>query len=363
MTDMNEIPIASAHRRGRGATSNRTGRFEPASSVRVDDGWNQQKVAVKKILTKVTIERPVRIITRNKSPDVPFDQSINAYRGCEHGCIYCFARPTHAFMNLSPGLDFETNLFAKPDAADLLENELCRPSYKCSPIAMGTNTDPYQPIEQRYRITRNVLKVLQSANHPVTITTKSASIVNDLDILANMAEKKLVSVGISVTTLNHRLSRKMEPRASTPRKRLDTIKTLSDAGVPTVAQFAPVIPGLNDSEMEEILEQAKQAGAVGAAYILLRLPLEVAGLFTEWLEEHYPDRAGKVLKLVQSTRGGKMNDSNFKQRMIGTGPYAAMINRRFALACRHLKLNKRKYDLRTDLFSVPERIGDQLDLF
>lgn len=266
-------------------------------------------------------------------------------------------------MNLSPGLDFESRLFAKPDAADLLENELRQPNYICRPIAMGTNTDPYQPIEQQYRITRNILKVLLAADHPVMITTKSASILNDLDILVPLAKKGLLSVGVSVTTLDPRLARKMEPRASTPVKRLKAIKTLSAAGIPTIAQVAPVIPALNDAEMEEILERATAAGATGAVYILLRLPGEVAELFADWLAEHYPDGASRILKLVRSTRDGKMYQPDFKQRMIGTGPYAAMINRRFQLACRHLKLNRRKYNLRTDLFRKPIRTGDQLDLF
>ncbi|MFN3502368.1 MAG: PA0069 family radical SAM protein, partial [Allorhizobium sp.] len=276
-------------RRGRAAGINPAGRFESQERVAFDDGWHTLE-DMPPFRTEVQVEKPRTVITRNDSPDIPFDRSINPYRGCEHGCIYCFARPTHSYMGLSAGLDFEAKLFAKPDAPRLLERELSKPGYKVKPIAIGTNTDPYQPIEREWRIMRQILEVLDKANHPVVIVTKSALILRDIDILKSMAERGLVKVGISVTTLDRKLSRTMEPRASTPAKRLEAIKTLSEAGIPVAVMMAPVIPALNDHEIERILDSGKAAGATEASYVLLRLPLEVSPLFRDWLLQHYPDR-------------------------------------------------------------------------
>jgi DNA repair photolyase len=345
-------PIVPDRRRGRGSETNRSGRFEPVERIDLDDGWETLE-DLPPLKTEVQIERPRRIITRNDSPDIGFNQSINPYRGCEHGCAYCFARPTHAFMGLSPGLDFETRLFAKPGAARLLERELSRPGYKPEVIAIGTNTDPYQPIERRYRIMREILSVLSAANHPVAILTKNALVTRDLDILAPMAERGLVKVGLSVTTLDRKLARAMEPRASTPAKRLDALRQLSDAGVPTGVMFAPVIPGLNEPEMERVLDAAKAQGVREAGYVLLRLALEVADLFKEFLQRHYPDRYAKVMSLVRSMRQGKDYDSSWGQRMSGVGPYAWQIGRRFEIACTRLGLNTARLKLRSDLFCSP----------
>jgi DNA repair photolyase len=308
-------------------------------------------------------EQARRIITRNESPDISFDRSINPYRGCEHGCAYCFARPTHAYMGLSPGLDFETKLFAKPNAAKLLEKELAKPGYEVRTMAIGTNTDPYQPIERRYRIMREILEVLDATSHPVGIVTKSALVVRDIDILSRMAERKLVKVALSVTTLDRRLARAMEPRAATPERRLDTLRLLSEAGVPTTVMVAPVIPALNESEIERILETAAAAGVREAGYVLLRLPLEVRDVFVEFLEREYPDRAKHVMSVIRSMRGGKDYDSAWGERMRGTGPYAWQIGRRFEMAAKRLGLNRDKLKLRTDLFVPPTAAGDQLDLF
>lgn len=353
--------VGADRRRGRGAKSNRSGRFEPLYKLDVDDGWGglEQLEALK---TDVREERARTIIARNQSPDISFDRSINAYRGCEHGCVYCFARPTHAFLGLSPGLDFETRLVAKTNAVDALERELSKPDYVPKVIAIGTNTDPYQPIERRYRITRRILQLLDKTNHPVGIVTKSASIVRDIDILAPMAERGLVKVALSVTTLDRKLARAMEPRASAPEKRLAALEMLAAAGVPTAVMVAPIIPALNDPEIETILARAAAAGVREAGYVLLRLPLEIADLFREWLEEHYPDRAKRVMSLVRSTRGGKDYQAEWGVRMRGRGPYAWQIGRRFELAAKRLKLNARKYDLRTDLFEPPVLKGEQLRL-
>jgi len=298
----------------------------------------------------VQLERPRRIITRNDSPDIGFNQSINPYRGCEHGCVYCFARPTHAFMGLSPGLDFETRLFAKPGAAKLLERELGRRGYEPETIAIGTNTDPYQPIERQYRIMREILSVLAEANHPVAILTKSALVTRDIDILAPMAERGLVKVGLSVTTLDRRLARTMEPRASTPARRLDALRRLSGAGIPTSVIFAPVIPGLNEPEMERVLDAARAQGVREAGYVMLRLTSEVADLFKEFIEREYPDRQGRIMSLIRSMRHGNDYDSSWGQRMSGTGPYAWQVGRRFEIACKRLGLNSERLKLRTDLF-------------
>jgi len=353
--------VANERRNGRGAVTNRSGRFEPVAYEPVDDGW-ESLTELEALATEVTEVPARRIITRNSSPDIGFDRSINPYRGCEHGCIYCFARPTHAFLGLSPGLDFETKLFAKTNAATALERELADPSYRPKTIAIGTNTDPYQPIERRYRIMRRILEVLSAANHPVGIVTKSALVLRDLDLLAPMAERGLVKVALSVTTLDRKLARAMEPRASTPDKRLEALARLVDAGIPTSVMVAPVIPGLTDMEMERILERSAAAGVTNAGYVLLRLPLEIGDLFTEWLKENCPDRAGRVLSLMRSTRGGKLYDAKWGERMTGEGPYAWMIGRRFELAAERLGLNKQSVELRTDLFTSPVLPGQQLRL-
>jgi DNA repair photolyase len=349
-------------RRGRGAVSNASGRFEPLSRFADDDGWNSLE-DLPPFRTEVTEERARSIITRNDSPDISFDRSINPYRGCEHGCVYCFARPTHAFMGLSPGLDFETRLFAKADAAALLEAELAKKSYKPRTIALGTNTDPYQPIERSRRITRGVLEVLERAGHPVGIVTKSALVTRDIDILARMAKRGLAKVALSVTTLDGTLARTLEPRAATPARRLAAIRQLSEAGIPTTVMVAPVIPAINDMEIERILDAAHEAGAREAGYVLLRLPLEISGLMREWLAEHRPEALNHVFSLVQSTRGGKDYDSRWGLRMSGTGPYAWMIGRRFEVAAARLGMNKERVKLRTDGFVRPREQGAQLALF
>ena len=348
-------------RRGRGAGTNRSGRFEPLAREPVDDGWESLE-ALPPLRTQVQEETARQIITRNQSPDISFDRSINPYRGCEHGCAYCFARPTHAYMGLSPGLDFETRLFAKPNAARLLEKELARPGYQVRTMAIGTNTDPYQPIERRYRIMREILEVLERTGHPVGIVTKSALVTRDIDILSRMASRGLVKVALSVTTLDRKLARAMEPRAATPERRLDALRQLSAAGVPTTVMVAPVIPALNESEIERVLEAAAAAGAREAGYVLLRLPLEVRDIFKEFLEREYPDRARHVMSVIRSMRGGKDYDSEWGKRMRGDGPYAWQIGRRFEMAARRLGLNRDKLRLRTDLFTAPGS-ARQLDLF
>jgi DNA repair photolyase len=353
--------IQPSRRNGRGAGSNRSGRYEPISYLPTDDGWGTLD-ELEALSTEVQEVPARRIITRNSSPDIGFDRSINPYRGCEHGCIYCFARPTHAFLGLSPGLDFETKLFAKTNAASALERELADPAYRPATIAIGTNTDPYQPIERRYRIMRRILEVLSAANHPVGIVTKSALILRDLDILRSMADRGLVRVALSVTTLDRKLARAMEPRASTPEKRVETLGRLAAAGVPTSVMVAPVIPALNDMKMERILERCAAAGVKGAGYVLLRLPLEIADLFTEWLKANCPDRASRVLSLMRQTRGGKLYDSNWGERMTGDGPYAWMIGRRFEIAAERLGFNKEKVELRTDIFTPPVLPGQQMRL-
>jgi DNA repair photolyase len=356
------VRIDPDRRRGRGAESNASGRFEPLARETIDDGWGSLD-RLPPFRTEVQEETPRKIITRNESPDISFDRSINPYRGCEHGCAYCFARPTHAYMGLSPGLDFETKLFAKPNAAKLLEKELAKPGYDVKTIAIGTNTDPYQPIERRYRIMREVLEVLDRTNHPVGIVTKSALVVRDIDILARMAERGLVKVALSVTTLDRRLVRAMEPRAATPERRLDTLRLLSAAGVPTTVMVAPVIPALNEAEIERILEAAAAVGVREAGYVLLRLPLEVKDVFKEFLAREDPDRAKHVMSVIRSMRGGKEYDAKWGERMRGSGPYAWQIGRRFEMAAKRLGLNQERRRLRTDLFVAPLMKGDQLDLF
>ncbi|MBN7704939.1 PA0069 family radical SAM protein [Brucella melitensis] len=354
------LRIDHARRRGRGAGINPSGRFEPTVRQEFDDGWAtlEELPAFK---TDVQIEKPRTIITRNDSLDISFDRSINPYRGCEHGCIYCFARPTHSYMGLSAGLDFETRLFAKPDAPRLLERELARPGYQPKTIAIGTNTDPYQPVEKKWRIMREILEVLEAANHPVGIVTKSALVVRDIDILSRMAEKGLAKVALSVTTLDAHLARTMEPRASTPSLRLQAIRRLTDAGIPASVMMGPVIPGINDHEIERILDAAYAQGAREAGYVLL--PLEVAPLFKDWLLRNYPDRYRHVMSLVRSMRDGKDYDAEWGKRMRGTGPYAWQIGHRFEIAARKLGFNTQRLRLRTDLFEPIQKGGKQLSLF
>ena len=351
-------------RAGRGAPENRTPtRFN--LPVREADGdWLDAREAQDgeppPLRTTVTVEHPRTIIAYNRSPDIGFDRSINAYRGCEHGCIYCFARPTHAFHDLSPGLDFESKLFAKPDAARLLRAELGKPGYRVRPIAMGTNTDPYQPIEAKWRITRSVLKVLAETRHPVTITTKSDRVLSDLDLLAGMGRQRLASVALSVTSLTPEISRTLEPRAPAARKRLAAVKRLAEAGVPTTVAIAPVVPGITDHELEAIVEAAAEAGAQGVFFLPVRLPYEVAPLFRAWLDEHFPERASKVMSIIREMRGGKDNDPNWFTRMQGFGPWAELLRSRFERAVKKHGLNQEKRPLRTDLFEPPQ--GPQLRL-
>lgn len=357
------LPVDTRRRRGRGAVSNRSGRFERLRAELFDDGWDSLE-DLPPFKVSVQEEKPRKIITRNESPDISFDRSINPYRGCEHGCAYCFARPTHAYMGYSPGLDFESQLFIKPNAAAMLERELADPKYRVKALAIGTNTDPYQPIEKRYRLMREILEVLDRTNHPVGIVTKSALVTRDIDILGSMAERGLVKVALSVTTLDRKLSRTLEPRAATPSKRLKALQELSDAGVPTSVMVAPVIPALNDMEIEKILDAAALAGVKEAGYILLRLPGEVADIFREWLLDNYPDRFRHVMNLLKTMRDGKAYDATWGRRMRGTGPYAWSIGRRFELAADRLGLNRGgRKRLRTDLFDPPVRAGQQLSLF
>ncbi len=356
-----ESKVDASLRRGRGACSNHTGRFEGAQRLSFDDGWESLS-DLERLRTTVQVEPARTIITRNDSPDISFDQSINAYRGCEHGCTYCYARPSHCYLGHSAGLDFETKLYAKTNAAELLEKELQKKSYVPKTIALGTNTDPYQPIERDHRITRQILEVLDRTNHPVAIVTKSALIVRDIDILARMAERGLAKVALSVTTLDRGLARSMEPRATTPAKRLEALRALSEAGIPTGVMVAPVIPALNDPEIESILDAAKDAGVSEAGYVLLRLPLELKDLFREWLEAEFPDRANRVLHLLQSMHGGKDYVAEFGQRQKGTGPYAQQIALRFRLALKRTGLNERRTRPRTDLFKPPVPDGGQLAL-
>jgi len=365
------IPIPP--KKGRAAVSNASGRFEALSHHCIDDGWltegegeEDDAFPLPRLKTEIIEEQAKKIISWNASPDLPFDRSINPYRGCEHGCIYCFARPTHAYHGLSPGLDFETRLFSKPGAARLLEAELRKPGYICKTLQLGANTDPYQPIERRLKLTRSILEVLSAFNHPVTITTKSDLVVRDLDILVPMAARGLVAVGLSVTTLDVKLSRQMEPRAPTPRKRLAVIRQLSDAGIPVRVMCAPIIPALNDWEMERILEAAADHGATGANYILLRLPHELRDLFREWLQRHVPLKTNHVLSLMKQSHQGSLYISGFGTRMKGSGKYADLIAKRYYLALKKYNLTGRtrdEYALDCSQFIVPLAKGDQLALF
>ena len=360
--DVPEVSVARELRRGRGTLSNASGRYEPIARIAFDDGW-QSLEDLPPFKTTVAVDSSRKVITRNDSPDLGFDRSINPYRGCEHGCVYCFARPTHAYLGLSPGLDFESKLFMKPDAPELLERELSEQNYSPRTIAIGTNTDPYQPIERRHEIMRRILEVLERAGHPVGIVTKSALVLRDLDILSRMAERNLVKVALSVTTLDPKLARTMEPRASTPTRRLEALRRLSAAGVPTSVMVAPVIPAINDMEIERILDAASVAGVKGAGYVILRLPLEVRDIFREWLMTNYPDRFRHVFKLIRDMRGGKDYDSTWGRRMKGSGPNAWMIGRRFEIACEKLGLNVSKARLTTEHFHSPRPGAVQLSLF
>jgi DNA repair photolyase len=357
-----DMPGIITPRKGRGAASNTSGRFETEQRVAFDDGWGPREPAP--LATTLTADATRTIIARNESPDIGFDRSINPYRGCEHGCIYCYARPSHAYLGLSPGLDFESRLFYKPDAAVLLAAELRKKGYVCRPIALGSNTDPYQPAERRLGLTRSILEVLRDFRHPVTIVSKSALIRRDLDILSAMARERLAVVTISVTTLDRGLARVMEPRAATPERRLETIAAVAEAGIPAAVLSAPMIPALNDSEMEHILERARAAGATMAGYTLLRLPLELKALFREWLETHFPEKATHVLSLVAQTHGGRLYDAAWSRRMTGIGPYADLLRVRFDRACRKLGFGQRTTDLLdTSRFRPPAQTGDQLSLF
>jgi DNA repair photolyase len=350
-------------KKGRGARTNASGRFEPVVHEDFDDGWTAEDEAPAPLRTTLTPEHARTIITKNTSPDVGFDRSINPYKGCEHGCIYCYARPSHAWMGLSPGLDFESRLFFKPEGPRLLEQELAARKYVCKRIHIGGNTDPYQPVERTQRITRGLLEVLQRFNQPFSIITKSNLITRDVDILGPMGRDGLASAFVSITTLDRDLARTMEPRAATPARRLDAVKRLADAGVPVGVGFAPVIPGLNDHELEAVLEAAAKAGATTAMYVTLRLPLEIKTLFAEWLAEARPDRAARVMSLVRQTRGGKDYDADWSQRMKGTGPVADLISARFKAAVKRYGLDGPRHELDMTKFRVPADARAQLELF
>jgi DNA repair photolyase len=348
--------------KGRGVNSNASGRFEAERRYQIDDGW-PRVAEPPRPRTEVGIDASRSIITANKSPDVAFDRSINPYRGCEHGCVYCFARPSHAYLGLSPGLDFETQLFAKPDAASLLEKAFCKRGYRPQVIALGTNTDCYQPIERERRITRSVLEVFDRFGHPLGLITKSDLVCRDQDILARLAARQLVVVNISVTTLDRELSRRLEPRAPTPAKRLAAIAQLTAAGVPVNLLMAPVIPGLNDHEIENIVSAGAAAGAQSVSHVLLRLPHELKDLFVDWLQAHVPNRASKVLKLIRDTRGGELYQNQWGTRMRGVGAYADLLNKRIEKARRRHDLQARSYDLALDQFAVPVENSPQMRLF
>ncbi|MFA5982870.1 MAG: PA0069 family radical SAM protein [Methylococcaceae bacterium] len=349
--------------KGRGSISNLAGRYEKQQKQRVDNGWNNLEEDLPPLKTEVIIDNSKSLITYNDSPDLPFDRSINPYRGCEHGCTYCFARPSHAYLGLSPGLDFESRILLKPEVVKLLRTEISHANYRCAPLALGTNTDPYQPLEQKYQLMRQILEVLLEARHPVCIVTKSALIERDIDVLSAMAKQGLVSVYLSITTLDEHLARTLEPRAASPKRRLQSISALNLANIPTGVMLAPMIPFLNDHELEDIAKVAKKAGASSAEYILLRLPLEVASLFEEWLRQYYPLKADHILNLIKQCRGGKTYDPSFHQRFRGTGSYADLLNQRFRLIAKQLGLNQPLPSLRTDLFRKPVNIPMNFDLF
>ncbi|MBL8552033.1 MAG: PA0069 family radical SAM protein [Hyphomonadaceae bacterium] len=349
-------------RKGRGAQTNVSGRYEPVSREAFDDGWSQTDPEPPPLATEVREETARTIISRNNSPDISFDRSINTYRGCEHGCFYCYARPNHAYVGLSPGLDFESKLFAKTNAAKLLEEELSHPKYTPSVMVLGGVTDVYQPIERTYAVTRSVLKVLQRFNHPLAVVTKSQLVLRDIDILAPMAALGLARVAISVTTLDRDLARRMEPRAAAPHRRIETIRALAQAGIPVTVMVAPIIPALTDHETETILKAAAEAGATQAGYVVLRMPHEIKDLAREWLAAHAPDRADRVIALLKQMRGGQDYDSRWHVRGKGEGPYARLIGDRFRAACARHGLNRLVFHLNTSLFRAPPRAGAQLDL-
>jgi DNA repair photolyase len=350
-------------RRGRGSATRTAGRFERFQTERFDDGWDTIDEEPAPLRTTVQPDTARSVISYNTSPDIGFDRSINPYRGCEHGCVYCFARPTHAYLGLSPGLDFESRLFAKFDAPELLDKELRKTSYRPAVIALGVNTDCYQPIEREHRITRRILEVLSAFNHPVGIITKSQLIQRDIDILSDMAARKLVSVAVSITSLDRDLARRMEPRAATPPRRLATLEALNKAGIPTSVMTAPMIPGLNDHEVDALLQAAHDVGTRRAGYVLLRMPFEIKDLFRDWLAENFPDRASKVINLIRGARGGKDYDSEFFTRGKGKGPYAELLGQRFRAACRRLDMNRTPHPIDLSRFAPPPAKGDQLTLF
>jgi DNA repair photolyase len=357
------MPSLPVNARGRASRSNESSRYDAFSRADFDDGWTEEDGQPARLETELLVDRARTIISRNDSPDIGFDRSINPYRGCEHGCIYCYARPSHAYLGLSPGLDFETKLFFKPEAALLLERELAKRSYRPERIQLGANTDPYQPIERKLRVTREILKVLARYKHPVGITTKNALVTRDIDILAPMAAQRLAAVSVSVTTLDRKLARAMEPRASTPDRRIEAIRQLTAAGVPAMIGFAPIIPGLNDHELEAVLQRGAEAGAVQAHFTVLRLPLEIKDLFREWLQSERPDRTARVMSLVRQMRGGKDYDSAWNTRMRGDGPLAVLIEARFRVARKRLGLDRERLSLDIGQFQVPPGSGGQMDLF
>ncbi len=350
------------HHQGRGAISNPTGRFEVERKDGFDDGWDTIEDALPPLRTELMAEKAKTIITFNQSPDISFDRSINPYRGCEHGCVYCFARPSHSYHGLSPGLDFESRLFYKPNAPELLRTELSKPNYKPRPIALGINTDAYQPIERKTELTRRLIEILAEHNHPVSFLTKSTLIQRDIDLIAPMAAKGLARVGVSITTLDRKLARLMEPRAATPSKRLETVTALSQAGIPVIIMNAPIIPALNAHEIESVLEAACEAGAHSAGYVMLRLPFELKDLFHEWLAQHYPDRSARIINHLRDMRGGKDYDARWFERGRGKGAYAELVAQRFQKALKRLNLVSSRKPLRTDLFRPPLKSGDQMSL-
>jgi DNA repair photolyase len=348
---MNEKPLIY---KGRAASSNQVNRFDPHTRESLDDGWGSLDEEPPPLRTEVMLDATKSVINYIQSPDLPFDRTLNPYRGCEHGCIYCYARPTHAFLGMSPGLDFESKLLMKPDVVDLLKKELAHPKYKCAPIALAMNTDGYQPIEREYQLTRQVIKVLSEANHPFSMVTKSSLVERDIDLIAPMAAKGLATIYLSITTLDRQIARRLEPRAAAPERRFETLRKLSEAGIPTGVMVAPVIPALTDSHMEQILEKAYQAGARKAGYVFLRLPHELTNLFEEWLQQYFPLKAQHVMSLVKQSRGGKSYQSDFGKRMRGEGIFADLLANRFKLSCQKLDMSGERTGFRTDLFKVPE---------
>ncbi len=365
MAQLNSKPLIF---KGRGTASNAVGRFEKMARLGEDDGWGALDDELPALRTEVGVDNARSIISYNQSPDIPFDRSINPYRGCEHGCVYCYARPSHAYLGLSPGLDFESKLFFKPDAAKLLRQELAKPGYQCDTIVLGSNTDPYQPIEREHRITRQILEVLWETRHPTAIITKSAMIERDLDILVPMAHAGLLRAAVSITTLNRTLARTLEPRAAAPQRRMETVSSLAAAGIPMTVMVAPIIPALNDAELETIIKQAALSGAKAVHYALLRLPLELTDLFESWLQQHVPLKANHVMSLIRQSRGGKTYDSAFGQRMKGQGLFADIISQRFKLTIKRQGLNREQSKLDTQQFIPPAKTAKtgptpQLDLF